>query len=292
MLGRLKSFLIGRFWARAFSEGGITTWLAEPAVRRFVNERVTGSPERWPLEALAAETAEPFGRALSLGCGEGALERDLRRKGLCREILGLDLSEGALELARAKAVEEGLGGLEYRRADLDRLGPDGLDTDGPFDAVFFHQAAHHVRDLEGCFAAVARSLVPGGLFYLDEYVGPSRGDWSRALLARAQALFDTIPRSLRRRRRLQLPVDWRDPSEAVRSAEILPVLEERFTILDRRDYGGNLLSVIYPHLALEGASPEEREAVLGRLLDAERELLDAGEPGFYTVLRATPHPRP
>ncbi len=44
-------------------------------MRRRLNQRVTGSPDEWPIDWLAREwIPNPFPRALSLGCGEGALE--------------------------------------------------------------------------------------------------------------------------------------------------------------------------------------------------------------------------
>lgn len=68
-----------RFWSAALEGRGITTWLHEPIVRRYVNASVTGNAGTWPMERLAAETPEPIARAWSLACGDGAIERDLRR---------------------------------------------------------------------------------------------------------------------------------------------------------------------------------------------------------------------
>lgn len=282
----LRRFLVHRYWNRAFSEGGVRTWAAEPLVRRALNRRVSGSKNVWPVEWLARDVVhEPFPRALSLGCGEGALERDLVMKGLCKEITGLDLSTTALENARQTAREAGHGDqIRYERADLDRLEL----PEASVEAVFVHQALHHVRGLELCLDAVARALVPGGIFYLDEYVGPSRHVWRRELLEDAEAFYQELPKAIRRRRCLQLPVDWRDPSEAVRSGEIVPLLEERFEIRERRDYGGHLFSVVYPHLDLERLDPAERDGILNLLIAREDELLAAGASSYYTVIVAVP----
>ncbi len=281
VIERLRRLVVGRFWNAAHERGGIATWLGEPAVRRCVNRRVTGSPDVWPIEWLAREIVrQPFPRALSLGCGDGALERDLMTKGLCQALLGLDISDQALALARRSAA--GYAGLAYARADLDRLRLESAS----YDAVFAHQALHHVRELEACLGQVSRALTPGGLLYLDEYVGPSRHQWRRELLRCAEEVFRQLPKAVRRRRRLQLPVDWRDPSEAVRSSEIVSLIAERFEIRERRDYGGNLFAVIYPHLRLDGLEPAARQEVLGQLIAREDELLAAGAPSFYTVIVA------
>ncbi|HXO26698.1 MAG TPA: hypothetical protein VOA80_05110, partial [Thermoanaerobaculia bacterium] len=54
VLGRWRPHAIGRYWSRAFAAGGVETWLVEPAVRRYVNAAVSGSPDRWPMEWLAS----------------------------------------------------------------------------------------------------------------------------------------------------------------------------------------------------------------------------------------------
>ncbi len=284
-IGWLRQRAVNRFWNAAHDGGGIATWAAEPSVRRSINRRISGSPDVWPIEWFRNQVAppQPFPRALSLGCGDGALERDLKSKGLCATLLGLDISERALELARDRARAEGWSGLDYARADLDRL---HLEPES-YEAVFVHQALHHVRELEACLEQVRRALTPDGIFYLDEYVGPSRHEWSRELLEAAEDAYQRLPRRARRRRRLQLPVDWRDPSEAVRSSEIGPLVTEAFEVRERRDYGGNLLAVIYPHLHLDALAPAARQEVLDLLITGEDELLAAGAPSYYTVMIAT-----
>jgi len=280
MLARLKRFVVDHFWSARFREGGIRTWMSEPLVRRAINRRITGSEDLWPLEWFRDELGgRVFERGVSLGCGDGALERDLRRKEICRTLVGIDLSEEALGRARNLAEEEGIDGIEYRRADFNHL---DLGARG-FDILFFHQALHHVENLEGCLSVCRAALSENGSIYLDEYVGPSRHEWSRDLLSEAEAIYDGLPSRVRRRRRLELPIDWRDPSEAVRSSEILVEVSERFEIIERRPYGGNLLAVIYPHLDLEALAQDEREEVLQELIDAEDDLLARGAASHCMV---------
>lgn len=258
--------------------------MSEEPVRRYINQSVTGSPEIWPIEWLLSFVPSPFAAALSLGCGEGALERDLLSKGICASILGIDISPEALALAEAKAREAGLSGVAYRRGDLNRLDLPAA----AFDAAFFHQSLHHVEQLDSCLSATASALRLGALVYFDEYVGPSRGEWSAALIREASELFAQLPAKVRRSRRLQLPIQRRDPTEAVRSSGILAAVERHFEVLERRDYGGNFLSVIHPHLDLEPLAPGERSALLQKVIDAERAHLSQGHLSYYTVIVARP----
>jgi SAM-dependent methyltransferase len=287
VLTKLRSFIGGRFWGRTFAHGGLRTWMSEEVVRRYVNHSVTGSPNLWPIEWLQTLVPSPFTAAVSLGCGEGALERDLLSKGLCTSILGIDISTAALKLAEAKAAAAGLTGARYQEGDLNALELPAA----AFDAAFFHQSLHHVEDLDTCLAATVAALRPGALVYFDEYVGPSRNEWSAARIEEASRLFARLPAAVRRSRRLKLPIDWRDPTEAVRSSQILAAVSRHFTVLDRRDYGGNYLSVIHPHLRLGHLTAGERAALLQSIVDAEREHLAAGHGSYYTVLLATPAAR-
>lgn len=280
MLTKLRSYLGSRFWGRTFAEGSLRTWMHEEVVREYINESVTGSPNVWPIEWLKSRVRSPFEAAVSIGCGEGALERDLLSKGMCRSILGVDLSTEALRLAEAKAREQGLAGVRYEQGDMNALDL----PEGAFDAAFFHQSLHHAEKLDSCLAATASSLRPGALVYIDEYVGPSRGEWSFDLIEAASELYDRLPASVRRSRRLELPVDWRDPTEAVRSSEILDAVHRHFQVTERHDYGGNFLAVIHPHLRLEPLPAAERAALLRSIVDAERAHLAAGHPSYYTVL--------
>ncbi len=280
MIERLRNFLVRSRWARVYRRGGDYTWLHEPAVRRYVNANVTGDPDRWPVDWLKERFADlGFRRGLSLGCGEGGFDRDLAAKGICAAIVGIDLLGSAVERARELARDAGFDRLEYRRGDLNRL---ELEDDG-FDVVFSHQALHHVAELDSCMAAITKALRPGGVFYLDEYVGPSRSQWRRPLMAAAEEAYQALPQTLRRRRRLRFPIDRSDPSEAVCSSRILSALERRFAIVERRDYGGNLLALIHPHLRWEKLSQPQGLRALDDIIAAERELLAAGAPSFYTV---------
>lgn len=285
MIQHLKTRLAQAFWSRRFRAGWPHTWMHEEIVRRYINRSVSGDPHRWPMEWFAERYArQPFARGVSLGSGEGALERDIAAKGICCSMVGVDLSPAAVEKAAERAKAAGWQTIEYQRGDMNQL----VLPESHFEIAFFHQSLHHVERLDTCLCAVAAALVPEGLLYLDEYIGPSRGDWRQELIAEAERFYRTLPAAVRRSRRVTLPVDWRDPSEAIRSGEIVASLEKYFEIEERRDYGGNLLSVLYPHLALDSLEPSDRESLLEGLIAAEEEHLATGASSYYSVLVARP----
>lgn len=270
------------FWNREVQAPTHSEWMALPAVRRRINRRIGGREETWPLDWFAgAYPGLHFARALSIGCGAGALERDLLRRGLCDTVDAFDGSIASLAVARAAAAEAGLGGrVRYFAADFNRP---ALPR-ARYDAVFVHQALHHVAKLEKLLRAVRRALRPQGLLYLEEYVGPSARDWTAAAIAPLAAEYARLPAAVRLHERLPPPINAADPSEAIRSREIRDQLRIGFSVEHERGYGGNLLAVILPALDLAQLD----DALLEQLQRAEDARLAGGERDFYAVLVARP----
>ena len=268
-----------RYWDREVVAQEYQSWMTHPRVRWAINSDVSGTPHDWPLDWFAAWLqGRTFRRGLSIGCGSGGLERDLLTRGLCEEMDAFDGSPESLRIAREEAEKAGFGGrIHY---SLGNFNEPRLPRNA-YDVVFAHQSLHHVAKLEKLYRAVLRALRPDGLFYLDEYVGPSSQQWNASTFASHRALYDMIPERHRLVSVLPLPIEVEDPSEAIRSDEILPELEHGFEILERRDYGGNLLAPIYPYI-------EHTDELIDSLLTAEQELRSAGQPSFYTIVVARP----
>jgi SAM-dependent methyltransferase len=223
----------------------------------------------------------------------GELERDLVRLDLVDRITGIEISPVCVREASRAVAEAGLGSrISYRCADAWTE----LATFRDLDAVFFHASLHHFDRLDEMSRLLRRVLAPGGLLYLDEYVGPSPEEWSLRDEIRWNWHYYHLPKVVRRVGRIRPPINLDDPTEAVASSEILPAIEREFSTLERRDYGGNLLSVIYANLRRTTQDPSVPrpafDAAVARLLDAEDQLLAAGHPTYHTVLLATPRTAP
>jgi SAM-dependent methyltransferase len=279
MEARAETEAARRFW----DEGGRAEaedhyWGAQPLVRRAINRRVTGDPHRWPMEWFAARYArQPLGRGLSVGCGAGQLERDALRKGICRTLEGFDFSPESIEQARAEAEEAGLSrSLRYRVEDINALDL----PESRYDVVFFHGSLHHVRSVERVLTEVRRALKPGGLLYLDEYMGPSRSEWTDAHWAFARSAFDALPQELKNRRHLMIPLPLDDPLESVRSSAIAPEARRLFQVVEDRPYGGNILWFVFPCLDMRRLR-EDDSGVLSRLIALEDHLLERGWVDSY-----------
>jgi len=271
-------------------------WMSHQAVRERINQRVAGDPGCWPTQWFRERFADrlPLRRAISVGCGTGALERDLVRQGIVLQVTGIDLAERPLALARAEAEAAGAGGaITYLAADARQF----LRRCDGLDAVFFHASLHHFDRLSELLGLVRRALLPNGLLYLDEYVGPSMSDWGPRSLFLPNLLYYLLPKSLRRPRLVRTPINAEDPTEGVCAAEILGAVEAHFQTLERRDYGGDFLQLIHPNLRRPGMGPkapsrEEFDSAIRFLLDCEdlclRNPAITRSRSHHTVLVAEP----
>lgn len=273
------------FWdeqiiTRGRHEGG---WLLRLPVRLYVNASVSRrEPPLWPLDWLCEQRgSNVWKRGLSIGCGGGEFERAVIRNSLCEQVDAFDGSLGSLAAAKGKAAAEGLASrIQYFAADFNSI---ALPRHR-YDVVFCHQSLHHVARLEWLFSQIRRTLTPDGTLYIDEYIGTSRFHWTPDKLVTQRAIHAMLPRDWVREPELHYPVEAHDPSEAVRSDEIMPNLEIGFEIEERRDYGGNLLAILVPAINWSAAP----ESLLDNLIAAEKALLAAGAESWYTVVMAKP----
>src|SRR5262245_61479549 len=106
------------------------------------------------LDLSAAE------RVLDVGCGSGAVTRDIARRVGDRGLaVGLDPSPALLAVARGLAEEAGLGDhVEFHEGNVLRL----PFRNGSFDAVVCATVLSHVPDGEAAIPELARVLRPGG----------------------------------------------------------------------------------------------------------------------------------
>ena len=243
-------------------------WMAHPLCRQAINRRISGSPHEWPLDWFKRVHARvPFRRGITWGCGLGAFERAVIRSGIVARIDAFDVSEASLADARRLADDERLDGIAYAPGNFD----DARIPARTYDIAFFHASLHHVFALERLFRRLAVGMKSGAALYVDEYVGPSRSDWTLDRLRDAQALLDAVPARGRIADAIALPIQADDPSEAIRSSEIEPFLREFVDLREWRPYGGQLVDLIMPNVRREWAETSEGCAFVARWLEIEDE---------------------
>ena len=95
-------------------------------------------------------------RVLDLGCGAGQLAHHLATRGAA-EVVGVDLSERMLALARAEWAHQR---VTYSRVAVEEI----AFPPARFDLVVSSLVLHYVDDYQGLILRIAGWLAPGGVF--------------------------------------------------------------------------------------------------------------------------------
>lgn len=136
--------------------------------QQFWEERYRSIERVWSgrVNARLAEVAAdlPPGRALDLGCGEGADALWLAERGW--QVVAVDVSDTALHRAAEAASERNLASrIDFQRHDLDETFPDGM-----FDLIsaqYFHSPAR--LDRENVLRRAAERVNPGGVLLIVDH---------------------------------------------------------------------------------------------------------------------------
>ena len=188
--------------------------------RRYSGRPVwSGEPN--PTLVAAAEALQP-GRALDLGCGEGADAIWLAGRGW--EVTGVDVSPVALRRAAIQAYEAG-GRLAGRTRWLHRNVATWLPTAGGFDLVsmhFLHLPAERFRPV---LRRAAAAVAPGGVLLVVAH----HPDDARAGVPRPDPALLPAPRDLRT---ALDPALWQVLASEARPRQVPGPDGERVTVQD------------------------------------------------------------
>lgn len=131
----------------------------------------------------ALSLAPRQGRALDLGTGPGDIAILLAERSAL-EVVGLDLAESMLALARARAQRSSAAGrLSFVRDD----GKGSQFLPGSFELVISNSVAHHVPEPVDLFREVGRLARPGAALLLKDLLRPASEAELTALVERYAA---------------------------------------------------------------------------------------------------------
>ncbi|HKF42554.1 MAG TPA: class I SAM-dependent methyltransferase [Thermoanaerobaculia bacterium] len=281
-------------WNDGKFTGGLhgMVWTHSATVRQYLHYLVSGTPEcDWATWVRHHHLPERLDRVLVLGAGSGWLERALATKRGVGSVIACDLAADTVAAAEQTAREEGLADrirYEVRNLEVEAL------PEGSFDAVFANDVLHHITDLEGVYGRIRDALVPGGKLLFNEYVGPNRFQYSDERMALINRYFRLIPDHLRfnpywgglfwnRWRTDPAKLAQDDPTEAVRSEDVLPVAKKFFETEAEYSYGGGLLNpLLYEIVGNFDEQKPDDAGLLKLLCDVEDRLTRSGaiQPDF------------
>lgn len=105
-------------------------------------------------------TNQQFDSILELGCGTGKNTAFLVQIG--KNVHALDFSQGMIEKAKEKVLA---GNIRFSMADLTKQWPCENEA---YDLITCNLVMEHIQDLNHIFSEAARTLCPGGKFFINE----------------------------------------------------------------------------------------------------------------------------
>ncbi len=281
---------------------GETYWLANPVINRHHQSKAAGGRdyESWVNFSVKHFLAEqcPVERVLSIGSGDGALERHLASINTARHIDGIDLAPKRIEIAREEAVNAGMQDTIHYSVCNVETNPFPLSD---YDAIYFNSSLHHMSDLDAILIKRCAALKQDGYLFVNEYIGPNRFTFSDREKEVMQSVFHLIPEKYRVshaehdrgqiRKQVHYPdpaeVERVDPSEAIHSEEIVDSLKRHFKIEEFNYTGGTLMQFMLLDIAGNfKESDAESMQILQLIFDIEDTLVASGGllPHFAMII--------
>lgn len=296
-----KAKRIAEKWDKArdtYAKGG--AWHQHPLVVSTYKQRLAAGSESFVKHLL--QTHGKRRKCLSIGCGDGGIEIEMVQGGLCESMKGIDLSPARIALATANIPNAIKDKVEFRveNAEKDINGQD-------YDLVLFTHSFHHIFDLESMAKALRDRIMDrenGGILVLEEYVGPVRWQFPKEhldlmtnFLKDVEKEFPSYVKAIRQNglwdgQHFVPPnadaVKKDDPSETVRSNEIIPVLSDYFTLVEDVALGGNFFQWMFQN-AYNSLQDENGNKIVERMLKSEMEAIKMGKMKSDYVFQVWKH---
>jgi glycosyltransferase involved in cell wall biosynthesis/SAM-dependent methyltransferase len=274
---------VGDCWSQQWenlSEEKIAWWHSDYAIRR-INALVADIDSPIPSAGITQLLKNHLnGRKLKLGVsvGFGTGEKEIRllEQGLVEKFMLFELSEKAVAMATANAEKAGLS----QRVEIYHEDAFSHDfSNAEVDLVHWNNALHHMFDVDAAVKWSRDILVPGGAFYMDDYVGPNRFQNPEHALNLVNQIYADIPDKYKKLKGTELykgpagnidPDMIEDPSEAVDSERILDAVKKHFPNAQIVLTGGLLYFGALTSLwANFDETDEEDRHILNLIMDAD-----------------------
>lgn len=262
-----------KFWGRLLSDNGRkdrTKIAQKAAIELKKNAKMI------KLNQFLKKNDYKFDHGLVLGCGSGRAERQFLANGICKSFHGVDIAQAAIEDARNIAKKEDLS-LTYEVADLNHV----KLAENTYEFICAQSFLHHILHLEHLVEEMWKSLKPNGILWVQDFVGETQFQWSDKRLEITKNIIDRLPEKHKidtiNNREVKPPVRPNpgtlcSPFEAIRSGDIVPVLEKYFDV-DCSTRRGSILFHVLPLGVMESYTESEDTRALYDILMYIDELL-------------------
>lgn len=227
-------------------------WWDSPVILGHCQRLVTGDPNMNIYRFLKRE----FGgrileNGLSICSGSAEFERGLLDNGICTAVDAYEIAEERVREGERVAHERNYA-IRFHAEDVNKA----VFRENDYDIFFSWSALHHIENLEGVCKNARNALKDGGLIVVQEYIGPNQFQWTERQVDLANSILETLPERLRISSvtgqgigRIERPtvgqMNSNDPSEAIRSKEIIPVLKRFFAVKMIRYFGGPIFNPLF-----------------------------------------------
>lgn len=273
-------------WSKVVSPP--VNWWDVPRIRVRWNTMITGDANL-PINDYFAQKylsdKKPL-TGLSLGCGSGANELLWAKTGMFSRIDAYDLSPERINKAKQNAENSEYGHLvRFKVGDVMKIESPACS----YDMIIVEGAMHHFSPLREILNKINFFLRPGGYLYIRDFVGPTRFQWTDRQLQAINAMLDLLPNSYKKiwgeekfkrnmYKHCRLGMILLDPSEAVESSSILPLVRDMFETIELKIFGGTLLHPMLSGIAHNFLSDDpETQKWLDICFEVEDALMECGE---------------
>lgn len=262
-------------------------WWFIPQIQKRWNHLITGNKETSYQQYFAEKYL--FDRndysAFSFACGNGEREILWAKTKRFSLIDSFDLSKARIMNAIQNAKNSNVSNI----VSFSIGNANSIILEKKYDVYFAEQSLHHFSPLENVLKRLKNFLKPNGWLLINEYTGPDRFQWTKEQIKYSNYLLKEIPELYRKywncnqiKSKIYKPGKLRmmlnDPSEAVESSKIIPLLDKYFERIEIKNYGGTIL-----HLVLDGiahnflSNDDETNSLLEKCFLYEDELINTGK---------------
>lgn len=270
-----------------------TRWWESRTIVQHINRVICGAPidgtdggDIHLIRQMSAGTTLTLG--VSVGCGNAYHELKMLEAGLVERFVLYEISDARIAQATDHAARLGLNDrIEFRTGDA-------LADKAPCDLVYWKDALHHMPDVRQAVQWSKDLLRPGGVFFMNEFVGPTRMQYTPRQLELAARARACLPHRYLKNPKApdrQLPVrrqrpKWQDmlatdPSECADSENILPAVRDIFPGAVIKPTGGVVYALALSDV-LHNMDETEDAGILQTMLLADDLCTELGE-SLYAV---------
>jgi len=214
-------------------------------------------------------------RILSLGSGNCESELYLCQKYPNIKIICVDISEKLLCSVRRNHPD--ITNIEYIHSDINKIRFDeiGINSES-IDLCFFKQSLHHFENIESLLGTkIFNVLKKDGYIVINEYIGPNRFQFPNDQIDKINEILAMLPDDYKVRLNSKilkgnitgpgiLRMILSDPSEAIESEQIMPILNRYYQNIENKEYGNNILMLLFKDIAHNFIDPND---IISDLLD-------------------------